>query len=409
MNIGIILPEIGGFSSLSLEFHKWYRIMESLGHKIFIITGKSRAVLKNMTVMNELHHENDYNLLFSSKLFEITDEDVEAISIFENISHRIQSIINTWAVTNEIDVLIVENYFSIPSNLPVSFAIYNFLKTFPCKKIIKHHDAFYRNNVKKITKSDFIQKLFVSCFPINMDDTYHISSNRIIKSYLKEKCNIDSVIIPYVMSNNQVNYWKNTEKLELSNDFIATTSDKVLVHFSDLLPSSRLENVFELLLKINDDSFKIISIVRKYKEYSDYLDYLNKKIKKSGLSNRFILLPEDELTLARKFTVDDLFSFSKGTLCLDSGVCFGQPIHMGIQNKCSLLFCTESQIDWLELSDLGCKVVHISQDLDDEDVVQINHYLNQNNNWGEENHKLMTQFYSTNFLKYLINNLFLRL
>ena len=82
---------------------------------------------------------------------------------------------------------------------------------------------------------------------------------------------------------------------------------------------------------------------------------------------------------------------------------------MGIQNKCALLFCTESQIDWLELSDLGCKVIYISQDLNEKDVLQINHFINKTNNWGEENFKLMTQYYSLSFLKYLINNLFLRL
>ncbi|MEK9727915.1 MAG: hypothetical protein VW397_07420 [Candidatus Margulisiibacteriota bacterium] len=409
MNIGIILPEIGGFSSLSIEFQKWYRIIESLGHEIFIITGKSRAVLKNLTVMNELYHENNYNLLFSSKLFDITDEDRDVISSFENISNRIQTIIETWASSNSLDLLIVENFFSVPSNLPVTYALYNFLQSFPCKKIVKHHDAFYRNNVKKLTNSSFIQKIFVSCFPLDMENTVHISSNRIIKSYLKEKCHVDSIIIPYVMSANQVNYWKNPERLELSDEFVCLSSDKVLIHFSDLLPSSKLENVFELLLKINDDDFKVVSIVRKHKEYSDYYDYLVKKINDSGLNKRFILIPEDEIALARRFSIDDLFSFSRGSLCLEAGVGFGQPIHMGIQNKCSLLFCTESQIDWLELSDLGCKVIYISQDLNDQDITQINHFLNQENNWGEENFKLMRQYYSVSFLKYLINNLFMRI
>ena len=70
MNIGIVIPEIGGYSSISIEFHKWHDVMTSLGHNIYIITGKSRTVLKNMTVMKELYHENEYNLLFSSKLFE---------------------------------------------------------------------------------------------------------------------------------------------------------------------------------------------------------------------------------------------------------------------------------------------------------------------------------------------------
>ena len=409
MNIGIVIPEIGGYSSISIEFHKWHDVMTSLGHNIYIITGKSRTVLKNMTVMKELYHENEYNLLFSSKLFELSDDDTEAISMFNNISTRIQAIINSWASTNDIDCILVENFFSIPSNLPVTFALYNFFNVYPCKKIIKHHDAFYRNDVSKITKSSFIQKLFISCFPMIMEDTVHISSNRIIKSYLKEKCNVDSIIIPYVMLSTQKKFWKDDECLTLSDDFQASQTDKVLMHFTDLLPSSKFDNILELLKKINDDEFKIISVFRKHKDFDDYFSYLAKKIKDSGLSNRVILISEDDLLIDKRYSLDDLFSFSKGTLSLDSGVGFGQPIHMGIQNKCALLFCTESQIDWLELSDLGCKVIYISQDLNEKDVLQINHFINKTNNWGEENFKLMTQYYSLSFLKYLINNLFLRL
>ena len=166
MNIGIVIPEIGGYSSISIEFHKWHDVMTSLGHSIYIITGKSRSVLKNMTVMNELYHENEYNLLFSSKLFELSDDDTEAISMFHNVSTRIQAIINSWATTNDIDCILVENFFSIPSNLPVTFALYNFFNVYPCKKVIKHHDAFYRNDVSKLTKFIYTK---IICFMFSYD------------------------------------------------------------------------------------------------------------------------------------------------------------------------------------------------------------------------------------------------
>ena len=112
MNIGIILPEVGGFSSLSLEFLKWHRVMTDLGHNIFIMTGKSRSFFNNVTEMSDLFPENDYNMDFSSKLFEITDDHVDDIVEFEQLSFRIESILENWVQTNALDILIVENYFS---------------------------------------------------------------------------------------------------------------------------------------------------------------------------------------------------------------------------------------------------------------------------------------------------------
>ena len=67
-----------------------------------------------------------------------------------------------------------------------------FFQNYDCKKIIKHHDAFYRGNVNKFTQNSFIKQILMACFPMDMKDTFHISCNRIIKSYLKEKCNVDS-------------------------------------------------------------------------------------------------------------------------------------------------------------------------------------------------------------------------
>ena len=111
MNIGIVLPEIGGFSSLSLEFIKWQRVMSDLGHQIYIMTGKSREIAHNVTVMAELHPENAYNLVFSEKVFNLDNSDHDDVKEFEALSFRIESIFSNWVDSNNIDLLIVENYF----------------------------------------------------------------------------------------------------------------------------------------------------------------------------------------------------------------------------------------------------------------------------------------------------------
>ena len=111
MNIGIIIPEIGGYSSLSIEFQKWYAIMESLGHSLFIITGRSRQVMKQMTVMSDLHHESDFNMEFSSQMFQFTDDNDAEIQSLKAQSIRIQGILDNWATTNALDVIVVEKLF----------------------------------------------------------------------------------------------------------------------------------------------------------------------------------------------------------------------------------------------------------------------------------------------------------
>ena len=66
-------------------------------------------------------------------------------------------------------------------------------------------------------------------------------------------------------------------------------------------------------------------------------------------------------------------------------------------------------MDWLELTDLGCKLLPISNKLTTEDIELINHYINEDLTWGEENYHLMKQYYSTKFLHYLLNSFLLRI
>ena len=408
MNIGIILPEIGGFSSISLEFLKWHKVMTDLGHNVFIMTGKSRSFLNNVTVMSDIFPENDYNLNFSSKLFELTDQDNTEINEFEQLSFRIEAILNNWVETNALDLLIVENYFSIPINLPVTYALFILFQKISIKKIVKHHDAFYRNNIEKLSPSTFIKKIMLACFPVDGEGVFHISSNRLIKSYLKEKCNVDSIIIPYVINFKDAIQISELYSSTINDDFKINGSDKLLMNFSDLLPSTGFDQIFQLLENIQDDSFKIISVVREHRDYLDYFDYLNQKIDHLNLSSRIVLIKEEHLLSNKLVDLDYLFSFAKGILCLDQGVGFGQPLHMGIRHKCPLLFCTQSQLDWLELSDLGCKLVNISEQLNDQDIVSINRHINMDVDWGEINYGLMKQYYSMNFLQYLVNGLLMR-
>ncbi len=408
MNIGVVLPELGGFSSLSLEFLKWNQVMTDLGHNIFIITGKSRLITNNVTVMADLYPENQFNLDFSSKVFDLTENDHQEIKAFESLSFRIESILSNWVESNQLDVIIIENYFSIPTNLPVTYALFILFQKITCKKIIKHHDAFYKNNIEFVAKNNFIKKMLLACFPIDGENIFHISSNRLIKSYLKEKCYIDSVIIPYVINFSEKLIPDDMSMLPFNSDFEFKFTDKTLINFSDLLPSSKFDQMFQLLKKINDDSFKVVTVVKEHKDYLDYYSYLNERIDSLNLSSRMLILREDEILHNDSFNIDLLFSYAKGVLSFDEGVGFGQPLHLAIQNKCPLLFCTQSHLDWLELSDIGCKLISISKMLNDQDVVSINRYINLDLDWGEKNYQLMKQYYSMNFLQYLLNNILMR-
>ena len=217
---------------------------------------------------------------------------------------------HSWILNLNLDIIIVENFFSIPVNLPVSYALHSTFQRVSCKKIIKHHDAFYRKSIEQISNSDFIKKIILTCFPLVAENTYHVSSNRLIRSYLKEKCSVDSIIIPYVINFKDQYQLSNQHSIALSSSFSLTFSDKLLINFSDLLPSSDLNLMIHLLNEIQDPSFKIISIVREHKDYSDYYQYIVDKSIHYKLESRLVILKEEDI-LIDSVDLDYLFLFLK--------------------------------------------------------------------------------------------------
>ena len=83
------------------------------------------------------------------------------------------------------------------------------------------------------------------------------------------------------------------------------------MNFSDLLPSTGFDQIFQLLENIQDDSFKIISVVREHRDYLDYFDYLNQKIDHPNLSSRIVLIKEEHLLSNKLVDLDYLFSLQK--------------------------------------------------------------------------------------------------
>ena len=147
MNVGVIIPEVGDYSPLALEFEKWHEVMIQLGHNVSIFTGRMSRFSNNVTVMSDLCSDNDTNVNIYHKLYSISNDDTDIVELLEETSNRIVSVMKNWITIHDIDILIVENYLSIPINLAVSYALFKLFKEVNCVKFVKHHDAFYRKTL----------------------------------------------------------------------------------------------------------------------------------------------------------------------------------------------------------------------------------------------------------------------
>ena len=233
MNIGYIIPEVGDYSSLSIEFMKWHQVLTDLGHTVHVFTGKMTRYLNNVTVMQEIAVDNDKNNEIYYNVFDSLNKPDDVMGDIESSAEHIESILSRWCVEKDIELLIVENYLSVPINLAVSYALFKLFKQIRCVKLIRHHDAFYKNNLMQMVKDEFVKKLLLTCFPIQDEHVFHIVTNRLIKTYLKEKCGVDSIIVPYVIDGtNETGLSVPNYPIKIRDEFIINEGDKLLMNFS---------------------------------------------------------------------------------------------------------------------------------------------------------------------------------
>lgn len=392
MNIGYIIPELGDNSSVSIESLKWMRILEDMGHNVHKLTGILHGYLPNTTVLSEISSETDMNKELFIKLFNMTHDSNNQIQqdVIE-YSSQIEFFFNQWSKKKAIELIIIENYFSLPINLVVTHAMYNWFKKNTCKKIIRHHDACQKNRLVASFNHPFIQELILNSFSINAPNITHVSTNQVIKDYLRETSNINALIIPYVLDDSVI-----------MPTYTNNNPSKTLITTVFLSNRTSLDRYIDLVSHINDPSFKLSIICKVFKEYDDYLLEIEHTIKLKKLSNRIAIYPENMLD---KNTIHTMFRHAQGVLSLDHGMSYSLPVLYAIQNKTPLIFCPKTKMKWLEMDNLDCKSVEISADMTDLDIKTINHYINSNISWADHNFNCLKKVYSMNMLRHYISNI----
>ncbi len=258
-NIALCHFRIGETDGVSLEMDKWKIILEKLGHHVVYIAG-SKGSLNNVEIIPELHYNNPTNnkIVENSytKFHSFLNESTFKKAI-ENEAKSIKNKLIALIEKNAIDILIVNNIFSLGWNLSAGIGFFNAIQKTLVKCICHHHDFYWEREKYKNPTFSFIDNYLKEYFPPKHQRIKHIVINSIAKNELLKRKKIESKVVPNVFDFENV--WKVDDfNFDFRASFGIKKNDLVLLQATRIVQRKGIELALDFVSELNANKHKLI-------------------------------------------------------------------------------------------------------------------------------------------------------
>ena len=290
---------IGETDGVSLEMAKWKKVLKDMKHKVYLIAG-DMGTSAGFKIPFIAYTDKRNNILKEKSFVNLGDWDENKYRA--ELDDYIEDVYNQLYELMPLDLIIVNNMFSLAHNPAAAVALYRFCKDNSIKMIGHHHDFYWERDFYKNPTNDYIKSILENFFP--PVDITHVVINSLAQQELKKVKGLDSCIIPNVFDFDQPP-WKIDsynikiyEKLEISpNDLIFLQATRIVRRKAIELAIDTVAEVKNALKdyigmvtykgkKITEET-KIFLILPGLSEESDYVNVLNEYANQKGVELKF--------------------------------------------------------------------------------------------------------------------------
>ena len=308
--IGIIHYQLGLTDGVSLEVEKWKTVLEGLGHKVVLFAG--RLGNQDGVLLPALyHHREDIALI--NQMIRGESQALSPSAIGGLISQRTQELVTQLKeviLKNCIDVLLVNNIWSVGLHLPAAIALDQVRRDLNLSTIAHHHDFYWERKIpipENLTKVKEITDCYLPPLDSNIK---HVVINSIAKNELKHRKDIQASVIPNVFDFAGPDWVVDDYNRDLREVIGLKQNDICLLQGTRIIPRKGIELAIDLVCALNsphrravlenrgmfdgspfNPENKIVLLLAGYDRddpTGEYLNKLKKKAKALGVDLRHI-------------------------------------------------------------------------------------------------------------------------
>jgi glycosyltransferase involved in cell wall biosynthesis len=195
MRIGIVATRLAGVDGVTFETAKWETVLERSRHEVRLCAGEIDALRGDARLIPPMHFGYAPAARVSAAAFDPESDPKAVRAEIDRLAEQLVPPLWSWVAAEEIDLLIVENAWAIPMQLPLGVALRRLVERMGLPAIGHHHDYWWeRERFAGCVVPDVLQ----DAFPPDLPNVRHVSINSLAAGELKRRHGIDSVVIPNV-------------------------------------------------------------------------------------------------------------------------------------------------------------------------------------------------------------------
>jgi len=308
-NIGICHFRVGLMDGVSLEIDKWKKVLEEVDHKVYLLAGETSS--SDATIIPKLRLDHPeirkiyYNAFCSLKDFNSEKEFTQEVY---KIAGQIEEEISLLFIKKySIDILDIENIWSLPLNIPATIAFYRIAKVAGIRVIAHHHDFFWERVNYSNPTCKTVKDILTFYFPPKDNQTKHIVINSIAQDELEKRRGIKAVVIPNVFDFEETSWKVDDYNRDFKKSLGINSKDIIILQATRIVARKGIELALDLVKELArpenllllkekgfynkreiDEKSKVVLVLPNLIEDWKYFELLKEKINKEKINALFI-------------------------------------------------------------------------------------------------------------------------
>jgi glycosyltransferase involved in cell wall biosynthesis len=423
VNIGIIIGRIGDVDGVALETEKWIHVLERMGHKVFILSGRfkghpvsqERETLFPILSFFSPECEWEQNRAF---FFPPDDPDELLVTLDAN-SHRVATEIFGWALRNKIDILVSENASALPCHLSMGLGIKLAVDRMDIPVVTHDHDYAWERGSRYQSPFPEITRLVEESFPLRSSPQIrHAVINTAAKAEIKRRFDIDAYVVPNVMDFDKPFGVPDDYNSDLLEQIDFDHDDIPIFQITRIVERKGIEVAIDLIARLDDLRVKlVITGSAADDDRKGYFKRLVDQIAEQKLGDRVhfayhrILSDRDRLPDRRKiYSLSDAYASASACTYFSTYEGFGNTFVEAVLANRPVFVNNYKPVYWPDIGSKGFKCVMLEDNqLTDEavaDVDEILHSPELRKEIAEHNFQLGREHFSFEVLEDRLGELF---
>ncbi len=275
--IGFVSTRFSGTDGVSLETEKWATVFKQMGHECFYFSGESDRPQDSSVVIPEAHFKHPDIETINRDLFDDISRSSKTSGLIQAIRFHLKQHLYQFLRTFDINLLVIENAFALPMNVPLGLALSELIAETNIPTIAHHHDfTWERNRFAVNAAGDYLR----SSFPPTLPSIYHVVINSFAAQQLALRTGARSLLIPNVMDFDNPPPAPDEYSIDLRDSLGIGPEQHFLLQPTRIVPRKRIELAIELTRRVGSNSVLVIThqsgdegsaYEQRVREYADLL------------------------------------------------------------------------------------------------------------------------------------------